>query len=474
MANTYAQPAPLNKVLIGDGVNWVAGDLTPGSVLPPGSGTNAVLIWDGADWISSTVTYVNSISAGQLLYASGANALAATSDIPTAITIGGAYIYRVSGTDVAVADGGTGASDASGARTNLGLVIGTNVQAQDAELQALAGLTSASDALPYFTGVGTASTTTLTSAARTMLDDTTVAAMVDTLGGAASTGTGGIVRKTDAVLVTPQLGTPQSGVLTNCTGTASGLTAGSVTTNANLTGPITSVGNATTIADAELAAIAGLTSAADRLPYFTGSGTAALATFSAAARTVLDDTTVSAMVDTLGGTAAQGSGAIVRATSPTLVTPALGVATATSIALGGGTAFANYVVGTFTPTVTLVGGAGNTTPVYTTNTGRYTRIGNQVFVTVFLDGDGGAEGAGTGQINIALPIAVSASAPNIYMPAGYAENSGPIMNVLGLLSASATTIKLLYWSAATTATNITGAEQNNANRNIRLRFWYEV
>ncbi len=55
------------------------------------------------------------------------------------------------------------------------------------------------------------------------------------------------------------------------------------------------------------------------------------ATITAAARTVLDDTTVSAMVDTLGGTAAQGSGAIVRATSPTLTTPVLGVATATSI-----------------------------------------------------------------------------------------------------------------------------------------------
>lgn len=44
------------------------------------------------------------------------------------------------------------------------------------------------------------------------------------------------------------LGTPTSGVGTNLTGTASGLTAGHVTTNANLTGPITSSGNATSIA----------------------------------------------------------------------------------------------------------------------------------------------------------------------------------------------------------------------------------
>jgi len=62
------------------------------------------------------------------------------------------------------------------------------------------------------------------------------------------TGTGAAVFATSPTLVTPALGTPASGVLTNCTGTASGLTAGNVTTNANLTGPITSVGNATSVA----------------------------------------------------------------------------------------------------------------------------------------------------------------------------------------------------------------------------------
>lgn len=62
-----------------------------------------------------------------------------------------------------------------------------------------------------------------------------------------------------------------TGDQTNISGNAA-----TVTTNANLTGPITSIGNATTIADAELAAIAGLASAANKAILFTGPGTAVL------------------------------------------------------------------------------------------------------------------------------------------------------------------------------------------------------
>lgn len=63
------------------------------------------------------------------------------------------------------------------------------------------------------------------------------------------TGTGALVFGNSPTLVTPALGTPTALVGTNITGTASGLTAGSVTTNANLTGVVTSMGNATAIAN---------------------------------------------------------------------------------------------------------------------------------------------------------------------------------------------------------------------------------
>lgn len=122
-------------------------------------------------------------------------------------------------------------------------------QPLDADLTAIAALTSAADKMPYSTGAGTWALTDLTSAARQLLDDADAFAMRTTLGVA--------------------------------------------------------IGSNVQAYDAELAAIAGLTSAADRLPYFTGSGTAALATFTTAGRNLVDDADASAQRTTLGlGTAA--------------------------------------------------------------------------------------------------------------------------------------------------------------------------
>lgn len=78
-------------------------------------------------------------------------------------------------------------------------------------------------------------------------------------------------------------------------------TARTVTAGTGLTGGGDLSANRTlAIGDAELLALAGLTSAADKLPYFTGSGTAAVADFVSAARALVAGTATAANHDTLG------------------------------------------------------------------------------------------------------------------------------------------------------------------------------
>ncbi|MDK1377087.1 MULTISPECIES: hypothetical protein [unclassified Sinorhizobium] len=73
-------------------------------------------------------------------------------------------------------------ADATTARATLGLTIGTNVQAYDVGLASIAGLTTAADRMIYTTALDTYAVATLTTFARTLLDDADAATARATLG----------------------------------------------------------------------------------------------------------------------------------------------------------------------------------------------------------------------------------------------------------------------------------------------------
>lgn len=78
--------------------------------------------------------------------------------------------------------GSTGVISAAAGRTSLGLVIGTDVQRYDPTLAAIAGLSPDTDDLIYFNGTDGASITTLTSFGRSLIDDVSATTARTTLG----------------------------------------------------------------------------------------------------------------------------------------------------------------------------------------------------------------------------------------------------------------------------------------------------
>ena len=213
-----------------------------------------VLTTDGSITVGTTdlaftqFSGAGSVSAGDGLSKSG-NTLSADLKANSGVVISGGEIALdldasgISGS-LGIADGGTNATTASAARTNLGLAIGSDVQAHDAILDDVAALTQAANKGIFFDTANSAATFDLTAAGRALLDDADASAQRTTLGVA--------------------------------------------------------IGSDVQAFDAELAAIAGLTSAANKLPFFTGSGTADLADLTAFARTLLDDANASTARTTLG------------------------------------------------------------------------------------------------------------------------------------------------------------------------------
>jgi hypothetical protein len=111
--------------------------------------------------------------------------------------------------------------------------------------------------------------------------------------------------------------------------------------------------------DADLTALAGLTSAANKLPYFSGSAAAALADFTAAGRALVDDADAAAQRTTLGlGTiatqAASGVNITGGAISGITDLPVADGGTGASTASGARTNL-GLVIGTNVPALTLVG-----------------------------------------------------------------------------------------------------------------------
>lgn len=126
---------------------------------------------------------------------------------------------------------------------------------------------------------------------------------------------------------------------------------------------------------------------------------------------------------------------------------------------------------TYVPTITLVGGAGNVVPVFTTNSATYTCHGRTCFFNYYFVGDGGAEGAGTGQVTLSLPISTSAAQLPIKIPIGSGLNSTNDHVLFAEFMPSATTFKVFKDNVVGVELEpvaMTGADLNNANRTLML------
>lgn len=99
-------------------------------------------------------------------------------------------------TDLAIADGGTGASTASGARSNLGLSVGSDVQAYDAGLASIAALVTSSGQILALDGSDIYTTIALSDYSKTLIDDNSAADARTTLG-LGSIATKNIIGSTD-------------------------------------------------------------------------------------------------------------------------------------------------------------------------------------------------------------------------------------------------------------------------------------
>ena len=230
----------------------------------------------------------------------------------TSATITGGTITGI--TDLTVADGGTGSSNAAGARTNLGVAIGSDVQAYDPGLASIAGLTTAANQSIYLTAADTYAAYSLTAAGRALLDDADAAAQRTTLGlGALATlGTVDASTITDGSVGTAELA--NSSVTIGKLSLAAQDLAGSLIANGGITATQLASNAVTTVKinnDAVTYDKIQNVTATDRLlgRSAAGAGSVEEIACTAAGRALLDDADAAAQRTTLGlGTLATQSG----------------------------------------------------------------------------------------------------------------------------------------------------------------------
>ena len=116
-----------------NGVDWAAVSVADGAItnvkINASAGIDASKLADGS--VSDTeFQYIGTLSSNAQTQLDGKSATTGNASIATVGTVSAGSWEA---TDVAVLHGGTGASSASSARTNLGLVIDTDVQAYDAD-----------------------------------------------------------------------------------------------------------------------------------------------------------------------------------------------------------------------------------------------------------------------------------------------------------------------------------------------------
>lgn len=297
-----------------------------------------------------------------------------------------------------------------------------------------------------------------------------------------STGTGSVVLSTSPTLVTPVLGVSSSTSET-ITGTAgAGFLEVQTQSSAPASGAANSVRffsnssgqfawkratdgfvralNSTLTADRVFT----LQDSSDTFVMRSTTDTLTNKTISGASNTITNISLTTGVTGTLpvanggtGVTTSTGTGSVVLSNSPTLVTPTIGAALATSINFGGST-LSTYVTGTFTPVLAFGGASVGIT--YGTQTGVYTRIGNIVHfqIRIILT----SKGSSTGNATITgLPVTINASYSGSASTVSQNVNFLSTSNIIAFLTAGGTSVSLQNQLNNNPLTNYTDTQLSN-------------